>query len=115
MTFWQANPAIFAVYAALAVGFLLGVLSFSKLLTIVFQKARHTAYSLIVGLSLGSILSMFYNPDTFAVYADWAKNGVNLPDILLGAALLAVGVICAYLLVRVERKKAREEKSDEAR
>lgn len=114
MTFWQANPAIFAVYAALAVGFLLGLFSFSKLLTIVFQKARHTAYSLIVGLSLGSILSMFYNPDTFAVYAGWARNGVNLPDILLGVALFAVGVVCAYLLVRFERRKAQEEKSDEA-
>ena len=113
MTFWQANPAIFAVYAALAVGFLLGLFSFSKLLTIVFQKARHTAYSLIVGLSLGSILSMFYNPDTFAVYAGWARNGVNLPDILLGVALFAVGVVCAYLLVRFERRKAQEEKRDE--
>jgi hypothetical protein len=53
---------------------------------------------------------MFYNPDIFAVYASWARSGVNVPDILLGVALFAVGVVCAYLLVRFERKKAEEEK-----
>ena len=88
----------------LAIGFLIGLFGFSKLLTNVFAKARHTAYSLIVGLSLGSILSMFCNGDIVAVYASWAVNGVAWLDIILGVVLFAAGIIAAYALVKVQRK-----------
>lgn len=105
MTYWQANPAIFVVYAGLGVGFLLGLFFFSKLMTYLFARARHTTYSLIVGLSLGSILSMFCNGDIVEVYANWAQNGAQLLDIVLGIALFAVGVVGAYLLVKYQRKQ----------
>ena len=108
LTFWQSNPMIFAVYAALVIGFLAGLFTFSKFLTYVFGRARHTAYSLIVGLSLGSIVAMFYNPDTFAVYASWAENGVKVTDIVLGVVLFAIGAVGSYLLVRYQRKKDAE-------
>ncbi len=108
LTYWQENPMILLVYAGLAVGFLIGLFTFSKLLTYLFGKARHTAYSMIVGLSLGSILSMFCNGDVVAVYIGWAKNGVVWLDLLLGVALFAVGVVGSYLLVRYERKKNKE-------
>ena len=105
LTYWQENPAVFLIYAGLGIGILLGVLTFSKFMTYIFGKARHTAYFLIVGLSLGSILSMFCNGDMIATYISWAQNGVNLLDILLGVALFALGVAGAYLLVRYQRKK----------
>lgn len=108
-TYWKNNPAIFLVYAGLGVGLLVGVLGFSKLLTVVFAKARHTAYSMIVGLSLGSILSMFCNGDIVEVYAAWAQSGAQWLDILLGVALFAFGVVGAYWLVRVQRKKDAEQ------
>lgn len=108
LTFWQSNPMIFAVYAALVIGFLAGLFTFSKFLTYIFGRARHTAYSLIVGLSLGSIVAMFYNPDTFAVYASWAENGVKVTDIVLGVVLFAIGAVGSYLLVRYQRKKDAE-------
>lgn len=108
LTFWKSNPAMFLIYAALVVGFLLGLFTFSKLLTYIFGKARHTAYSVIVGLSLGSIVSMFYNPDIFAVYASWSENGVQAGDIALGILLFVAGAVGAYLLVRYQRKKDAE-------
>ena len=108
MTYWKSNPAIFAVYAALAVGFLLGFFTFSKFLSVLFAKARHTAYSMIVGLSLGSILSMFCNGDVIAVYKSWAINGIQVFDLLLGIFLFALGAFAAYLLVRYQRKKDAE-------
>lgn len=107
-TYWQANPAIFLVYAGLAVGFVGGVLGLSKLLTNIFAKARNTAYCMIVGLSLGSILAMFCNGDMIAVYLSWAQSGVQILDIVLGVALFAVGVVGAWLLVKYERKKNAE-------
>ena len=105
MTYWKANFAIFLVYGGLGVGFLLGIFTFSKALTYLFAKARHTAYSMIVGLSLGSILSMFCNGDIMEVYVSWAKGGVALLDLALGIALFAVGIVGAYMLVRYQRKQ----------
>lgn len=109
-TYWQTNPQVFFVYAGFAVGFLVGIFGFSKLLTSVFSRARHTAYSIIVGLSLGSILSMFCNADVVAVYLSWAQNGVSILDIILGVILFASGVFGAYMLVKYEREKETETK-----
>ena len=108
MTYWQANPAIFLVYAGLGVGFLLGLFTFSNFLTYTFSKARHTAYAMIVGLSLGSILSMFCNGDIIETYVAWGQNGANVLDIVLGVVLFVLGVIGAYWLVRYQRKKDAE-------
>ncbi len=108
MTYWQANPAVLFVYVGLGIGFVGGILLFSKLLTDIFAKARHTAYSMIVGLSLGSILSMFCNGDVVAVYASWATGGAFALDLILGLVLFAAGVFAAYLLVRYQRKKDAE-------
>ena len=108
MTYWQNNPAIFLVYMGLGIGFLTGLFTFSKFLTYLFGRARHTAYCMIVGLSLGSIASMFCNGDIIATYLTWAQNGVAVLDLCLGLALFAVGVVGAYLLVRYQRKKDAE-------
>ncbi len=105
MTYWKGNPMIFAVYAGLGIGFLAGLFTFSKFLTYLFGKARHTSYFMIVGLSLGSIVSMFCNGDVIATYLAWAQNGVNVLDLVLGIVLFAVGVVGAYLLVCYQRKK----------
>ena len=114
MSYWMENPAIFLVYAGLGVGFLLGLFTFSKLLTYLFGRARHTAYSMIVGLSLGSILSMFCNGDIVAVYSAWAQNGVAWLDFALGLGLFVIGVVGAYWLVQYQRKKDAEEAQNKA-
>ena len=103
-TFWLENPIVFAYYFALGAGFLTGLLTFSKILTILFQKARQGAYTVIVGLSLGSIISMFFNGDILAVYLSW-QNGVNWLEFIIGIALLIVGAVLSYLLVRYQRAK----------
>ncbi len=113
MTYWKGNFAIFLVYGGLGVGFLLGLFTFSKMLTYIFGRARHTAYSLIVGLSLGSILSMFCNGDVMEVYIGWAKNGIAWLDLVLGIVLFAVGIVLAYLLVRYQRKQ--DKKAEKAK
>lgn len=108
LTFWQSAPMIFLVYAALALGFFIGLFSFSRFLTYIFRKARQTAYFMIVGLSLGSVVCMFYNPDVFVVYAGWAANGVAVSELVSGILLFAVGAAVSYLLVRYQRKKTSE-------
>ena len=104
LSYWQQNPMVFLVYACLAVGFLLGLVTFSKLLTKIFAKCRAAAFFVIVGLSLGSMLTMFFNPDVYAVYQGWTQ-ALDVLDLTLGIVLFAVGVVVAYLFVRYERKK----------
>ena len=43
MTYWKSNPMVFFVYAGLGIGFVGGILLFSKLLTDIVARARHTA------------------------------------------------------------------------
>ena len=105
LSYWQEDPAVFAVYACLAVGFFLGLVTFSKLLTTIFAKWRKGAFFLIVGLSLGSIVTMFFNPDVCAVYEAWGTQ-LNVLDLVLGLVLFVVGVVIAYLFVKYERKKS---------
>ena len=92
----------------LGVGFLAGLFTFSKFLTYLFGKARHTAYFMIVGLSLGSILSMFCNGDIMETYLAWVQNGIAFFDLGLGIALFFLGIAGAYMLVRYQRKKDAE-------
>ncbi len=117
MTYWKENPMIFLVYAGLGIGFLAGVFSLSKLLTFAFKKGRQTAYSMIVGLSLGSIISMFCNGDVMAVYLSWVNGSVKpwsvIGTLAVGAVLFAIGAVIAYLLVRYERKKSAETAKEE--
>ena len=110
VTYWTENPAVFLIYGGLGVGFLIGLLGFSKLLTFVFGKARQTAYCMIVGLSLGSILSMFCNGDITETYVGWATGTGSDPvlNVVLGVILFALGAFGAYMLVRYERKKNNE-------
>ena len=60
---------------------------------------------MIVGLSLGSILSMFLNGDVVKVYLSWANGSPFIVDSVVGVALLSIGIIGSYLLVRYQRKK----------
>lgn len=108
VSYWKENPIIFLTYAALGIGFLIGIFFSSGVLTKTFEKARQTAYFPIVGLSLGSIAAMFCNVEIFAVYKEWAQTGISQKDLWLGVALFAVGAAIAYLLVRYQRKKDAE-------
>lgn len=108
VSYWKANPIIFLTYAALGIGFLIGIFFSSGVLTKAFEKARQTAYFPIVGLSLGSIAAMFCNVEIFAVYKEWAQKGISQKDLWLGVALFVVGAVIAYLLVRYQRKKDAE-------
>jgi putative membrane protein len=108
LTFWLENPIVFVYYLTLGAGFIAGLLTFSKILSILFKKMRQATYFVIVGLSLGSILSMFFNGDVLTVYLSW-QGGANYLEIAMGVLLFALGTVASYLLVRYQRKKDREE------
>jgi hypothetical protein len=59
----------------------------------------------VVGLSLGSIASMFFNADMWEIYTGWSEGGNPALSIAIGAVLLAIGFICSFALTRYELKK----------
>lgn len=105
LTYWQSNPQVFIVYACLAVGFLVGLVSVSKFMSTLLERHRVDSFFCICGLSLGAAVTMFFNPDIYVVYLGWAGNGVKVWELVLGIVLFFGGLFASYSLVNVERKK----------
>ena len=105
LSYWKENPAVFGVYACMIVGFLVGLVVVSKFLTGLLRRHRAATFSVILGLALGSILTMFFNEEVYAVYSGWAAGEPMLLDLLLGVALFILAAAASYMFVRYERKK----------
>ncbi|MBQ8424745.1 MAG: DUF368 domain-containing protein [Clostridia bacterium] len=106
------NPMVVVAIGSLGIGFILGIIVFSKLINKLIEKKRDATYSTIVGLSLGSIFSMLVNPEIFAVYKSWTSPKTALIDILIGTILLVIGIILTYALVKCQRKKDSEKENN---
>ena len=105
LTYIKSTPMVLLIFTCLVIGFVVGLLVVSKVISIIFAKARTSAFYMIIGFVIGSIFVMFYNPDILEVYKGFAEgNGVAL-NVGLGVPFLAIGIICSYLFVRYERKQ----------
>jgi len=100
------NPAVLGLYASIGLGFLCGLVVISRIFSAVLAKHKTTAFFLVSGLSIGSIISMFINPDVSEVYAAWANgNGNPIASVIVGVILLAVGFTLSFLLTRYELRR----------
>lgn len=106
ITYWQNNPEIFAVYACLIAGFVAGLLCFAKLMNLLLKKYRAATFFAVAGLALGSLITMFFNPEMFAEYVNWNKGQRFGPDLAFGSILFVIGFVAAYAFVRIQRKNA---------
>ena len=99
------NLPILLVFICLFVGFIAGLLTFSRILSKTIEKRRTNSFNLIAGLSLGAAVTMFFNPETYAIYLRWANGGFPVAEFIFGIVLFAAGIALAYKLVRYERTK----------
>ncbi|MBP3369860.1 MAG: DUF368 domain-containing protein [Clostridia bacterium] len=99
------NPAVLGLYVCIGGGFLGGIVLISRIFSKIIEKHRAPTFFLVVGLSLGSILSMFLNTDMWEVYTSWSEGADPTLSVAVGVPLLAVGFICSFLLTRYELKK----------
>lgn len=104
ITNFKENPSIFLVYLCLIVGFVIGLIVVSKGMNKLLNRYKIPAFYCIAGLSLGSIVTMFFNPEVMEIYSSWANGGLAL-DLSIGLVVLIIGVVISYLFVRFERKK----------
>ena len=104
-----------------AIGCLIGVVVVSKIMNILLKKWRHETFFAIIGFISGSILVLFFNFDIFNYYRVWADPNLSdllkihqlLPmwlEIIIGVVVMIGCAALSYLLVRVQRKHALEEK-----
>ncbi|MDE6414215.1 MAG: DUF368 domain-containing protein [Anaeroplasmataceae bacterium] len=106
ISYISANPTILGIYISLIVGFLIGMISFSSFLTKVFEKNRKLAFFMIVGLSLGSILSMFFNPDIYETYQSWIHGNMSFGlDLGLGILLFIIGILLSASFLKYEKRQ----------
>ena len=110
LTYWQENPMVLLVYACLAFGFVLGLLTFSNGLSRLLEKKRAPAFYTIAGLSLGSIVTMFFNPEIVEVYESWTIGAAMWRELGIGMALFGIGIIAATYFVRYERNRVMKNK-----
>lgn len=102
----KASPIIIGVFAALGVGFLLGIVVFSKGISKLLETKKKPMFRLISGLSLGSILSMFISTEIIDVYALWTQAaGSPLKDLLIGLPLFAICLCFTLWVTKRELKK----------
>lgn len=112
LTFLKSNPSVLLVYLCLIVGFLIGMVVVSKCLSFFIKKNKEKTFWTISGLSLGSMLTMFFNPEVMDVYKGWANNSNFVWEIVVGVIVFAVGLFISYWFVNFERNKNLKTKGD---
>ena len=105
LTYWKSNPAVLAVYALLAVGFILGLFFLSKLMNKVIEEFKAHFYYLALGLSFSSIAAMFYNPEVVAYYNIWSSTEVNIVELSIGIVLFCLGFAGIFTIFFLSEKK----------
>ena len=96
------NPLFIVLIGCLIVGALIGLVIISKIFSKLIENYKVTTFFFVIGLSFGSIASMFFNPDTAQIYFNWSKGGFSLAEFAIGIALLLVGLIGSGLLAKYE-------------
>ena len=105
-----ANPQVLGLYAALGVGFIAGIVLISRIFSAILKKHKFTAFFMIVGLSLGSIASMFINTDVYEVYTAWgAAAKFPTTTVIVGAVLLVIGFVASFALTKYELSGGKKE------
>lgn len=105
-----SNPMIIVLLVLMVIGFLVGFFFTSKAINYMFKKNRATTFFPIVGLSIGSIVTMFFNPEIYSTYQSWYNNTLGEKqvsmglDIGLGMALLIIGIMVSLGLYIYQRK-----------
>lgn len=100
------NPQVLGLYASIGLGFLAGLILISRFFAILLKKHKASTFFLVTGLSFGSVISMFINPDMWEIYTLWGNGGSGaVTSIIVGVILLAVGFVPSFLLTRYELKR----------
>ncbi len=91
----------------LFLGILVGLVFSSKLMKMLLSEHRVTTFYGILGLIIGSVISMFINSSIYPLYQ---KHSIQTWDYIVGSLLLVLScTIMLYLFYRSSKKKANQD------
>lgn len=88
----------------LLVGAFCGLIVSSKVMKKLLSKYRVTTFYAILGLIIGSTVSMFINSD---IYPKYTSNAIENWDYIVGSILLVVGVLLSLGLVYLDNHRTK--------
>lgn len=107
ITYWKQNPMIFISYFLLIIGFLLGIFTISKCVSYFLKNFRTSFYYFVLGLTVSSIASMFYNPEILTTYKNFSTYLWETKfylEISLSPIIFIIGFIIVYLFIYFSNK-----------
>ncbi len=107
MTIWSSENAGslgtgIILLILLALGAIAGVIASSKAMGYLLKNKRVPTFYGILGLILGSLISMFINSD---IYPKYEGGLIKTWDYIVGSILFVVGEIAVFLLIKFTDKK----------
>ena len=95
------------VYVVLVIGFVVGLLLFSKLINKLLTNYKVPFFFVICGLSFGSMLSVFFGNECLDIYGTW-NNGSMTTELLFGILAFVIGFAATFLLYLYDKKRDRQ-------
>lgn len=99
------NFKLLLVYIALVVGFVIGILSFSKVINHLLEKHKKPFFFTICGLSLGSMIAVFFGNECLDIYKLWGREDGMVLDLVLGVVAFAIGFAVTFALYLYDKKR----------
>ena len=103
-----SNVKLLMIYVTLVIGFIIGLLLFSKLINRLLEKQKIPFFFTICGLSFGSMISIFFGKECLGIYGSW-KSGEASFELIVGAIALIVGFAATFLIYLYDKKRSKRE------
>ena len=98
------NVNLLLIYLSLAMGFLIGTLMFSKIITKLLETKKIQFFFVICGLSIGSMISVFLGNECIEIYNSWSSSEM-IKDLLFGSIAIILGFIITFMIYLYDKKK----------
>ena len=99
----QNNPKILVLFLALFAGFVLGLILFSKIIDKILREKKQTAFFMIFGLSLSSIISMAISPEVVGEVRNLNSESLII-QLTISVVLLVVGVVVSSFILKKKKQ-----------
>ena len=99
------------VYAMLGIGFVVGILLFSKVINRLLERQRKPFFFAICGLSIGSMAAVFLGNECMDIYKIWHGTDMVI-DIVIGVIALAVGFSATFAMYLYDKKKEQKKMAE---
>ncbi len=93
------------IYLSLAMGFLIGTLLFSKIISKLLESRRISFFFIICGLSIGSMISVFLGNECLEIYEFWTKQEM-VNDLIFGFIAVVLGFIITFAIYLYDKRRS---------